>query len=93
MSQRHTEYTKEIPLFHNIYQVILCISLCYKNDNRSTTLKPIFQNFHIKSLNSHFSVDNEKNVTKLTGHVLCIIFEGSVSQNFDVGLGYLFYVM
>ena len=54
------------------------------------TLKIIFQNFHIKFLNSDFSVDNVLNVTKLMGHVLCIPLEGSVSQNFDLGLGYYF---
>ena len=41
-------------------------------------------------LNSDFSVDNVLNVTKLIGHVLCIPLEGSVSQNFDLGLGYFF---
>ena len=51
-------------------------------------LKTIFQNFHIIFLNSDFSVNNESNVTKLIGHVLCITPEGSVSQNFDLGLGY-----
>ena len=57
------------------------------------TLKTIFQNIHITFLNSDFSVDNESNVTKSTGHVFCIALEGSVSQNVDLGLGYLFYVM
>ena len=52
------------------------------------TLKIIFQNFHIKFLNSDFSVDNESNVTKLIGHVLCIPLEGSMSQNFDLVLGF-----
>ena len=51
------------------------------------TLKTIFQNFHIKFLNSDFSVNNESNVTKLIGQVLCIALEGSVSQNFDLGPG------
>ena len=55
---------------------------------RNVKLKTIFQNFHIKFLNSDVSVHNESNVTKLIGHVLCIRFEGSVSQNFDLGLGY-----
>ena len=50
------------------------------------TLKKIFQNFHIDFLNSDFSVDNESNVIKSIGHVLCILHEGSVSQNFDLGL-------
>ena len=53
------------------------------------TLKTIFQNFHIIFLNSDFSVNNESYVTKLIGHVLCITPEGRVSQNFDLGLGYL----
>ena len=48
----------------------------------------IFQNFHIKFLNSDFSVDNESNVTKSIGQVLYIIaLEGAVSQNFDLGPG------
>ena len=54
------------------------------------TLKIIFQNFLINFLNSDFSVNNESNVTKLIGHVLCITPEGSVSQNFDLDLGYCF---
>ena len=54
------------------------------------TLKKIFQNFHNKILNSDSSLHNEPNVTKLLGHVLCILLEGSVSQNFDLGLGYFF---
>ena len=54
---------------------------------RDMTLKTIFQNFHIKFLNSDFSVDNESNVTNLIGQVLCIALEGSVSQNFDLGPG------
>ena len=54
------------------------------------TLETIFQNFHINFLNSGFSVNNESNVIKFIGHVLCITPEGSVSQNFDLGLGYFF---
>ena len=50
---------------------------------KDMTLKTIFQNFHIKFLNSDFSVDNESNVTKLIGQVLCSALEGSLSQNFD----------
>ena len=53
-------------------------------------LKTIFQNFHIIFLNSNFSVNNDSNVTILIEHVLCIALEGSVSQNFDLGLGYCF---
>ena len=54
------------------------------------TLKTVFQNFHIIFFNSDFSVNNESNVTKLIGHVLCITPEGNVSQNVDLGLGYFF---
>ena len=54
------------------------------------TLKTIFQNFHINFLNSNFSINNELNVTKLIEHVLCITLEGSMSQNFDLGLSYFF---
>ena len=57
---------------------------------RDMKLKTIFQNFHIIFLNSDFSVNNESNVTKLIEHVLCITFEGSVSQKFDLGLSYFF---
>ena len=60
----------------------------YKNNHRDMTLKQIFQNFHNKFLNSDFSLYNEPNVTKSLGHVLCIPLERSVSQNFDLGLGY-----
>ena len=52
-------------------------------------LKKMFQNFHIKFLNSDYSVDYELNVTKSIGHVLCILLEGSMSQNFDLGPGYV----
>ena len=69
---------------------MICVLLCVtKTFIRDVTLKTIFQNFHIIFLNSDFSVINESNVTKLIGHVLCITTEGSVSQNFDLGLGYL----
>ena len=54
------------------------------------TLKMRLQIFHITFLNSDFSIDNESNVTKSIGHALCIPLEGSVSQNFDLGLGYFF---
>ena len=64
--------------------------MCYNNFIIDMTLKIIFQNFLINFLNSDFLVNNESNVTKLIGHVLCITPEGSVSQNFDLGLGYFF---
>ena len=54
------------------------------------TLKTIFQNFHINFLNSGFSVNNESNVRRLIGHVLCTTLEGRVSQNCNLGLGYFF---
>ena len=54
------------------------------------TLKTIFQNFHINFFNSDFSVNNESNVTRLIGHGLCTIPEGSASQNCNLGLCYLF---
>ena len=62
----------------------------YKNCIRDMALETIFQNFHINFLNSDFSLNKESNVTKLIGHVLCITPERSVSQNFDIGLGYIF---
>ena len=64
--------------------------MCYNNFIIDMTLKIIFQNFLINILNSDFLVNNESNVTKLIGHVLCITPEGSLSQNFDLGLGYFF---
>ena len=64
--------------------------MCHKNNHRYKTLKTVFQNFRTKFLNSEFSVDNESNVPKSIGYVLCILLEGSVSQNFDLGLGYFF---
>ena len=54
------------------------------------TLKMRFQIFHINFLNSDFSIDNESNVTKSIEHALCIPLEGSLSQNFDLGLSYFF---
>ena len=38
-----------------------------------------------------FSLYNEANVTKLLGQVLCILLEGSLSQNLDLGLRYFLY--
>ena len=64
--------------------------MCYNKFIRDMTLETIFQNFHINFFNNDFSVNNESKVTKLIGHVLCITPEGSVSQNFDLGLGYSF---
>ena len=64
--------------------------MCYKNNDRDMTLKKIFQKFCDKFLNSNFSLYNESNVTKSIGHVLCILLEGSMSQNFDNGLGNFF---
>ena len=60
-----------------------------KNNYRDMTLKTIFQNVHIKLSNSDFSVDNESNVTKSLGYVLCILLEGRVSQNIENKLCYL----
>ena len=64
--------------------------MCPKNNHRYRTLKTIFQNFRTKFLNSDFSVKNDSNATKSIGYVLCIILDGSVSQNVDLGLGYFF---
>ena len=52
------------------------------------TLKDIFQNFCNKYLNRDFSLHNESNETKSIRQVLSILLEGSMSQNFDFGLGY-----
>ena len=41
-----------------------------------------------KTHNYNISVDNESNVTKSRGHVLSILLEGGLSQNFDLGPGY-----
>ena len=57
------------------------------NNYRDMTSKTTFQNFHVKFLNSDFSVDNALNVTKLLLYVLCSLFEGRVSQNLDLGPG------
>ena len=64
--------------------------MCRKNSYRDMSLKTKFQNFHIQFLNSDFSVDDESNVTKLKGYVPCILLEGRMSQNFDLGPGYFF---
>ena len=49
------------------------------------TMKTIFQNFHIRVLNSDFLVCNALNVTKLLWDVLCSLFEVRGSHNFDLG--------
>ena len=64
--------------------------MCCKNNHRDITLKKYFHN---KFVNSDFSLCNEPNVAKSLGHVLCILLEERVSQNFDLGLGYFFYVI
>ena len=43
----------------------------------------IFQNLHIAFLYGDFSVVNESNIINLIANVLCILLEGSVSQNCD----------
>ena len=53
------------------------------------SLKITFQNIHIKDLYSDCSINNELNVIKSTGNVLCILLERSVSQNCDLGLDFL----
>ena len=86
--ETHMIYQK-IALFH-IHFMIQCITACYKICLRDITLKTKFQNFHIKFLNSDFSVSNALNITKFLGDALCSPLEGSVSQNFDLGPGYFF---
>ena len=76
---------QKIPVFH-IYLVVKCISVCYKNNHIDMPLKTIFQNFHITFFNSDFSVDDVSNITKLIGNVLCIVLEGNMSQNVDLGV-------
>ena len=66
------------------------ITACYKIHHGNSTLNAKFQNFHIKFLNSVFSVSNALDVTKFPGGALCSLLEGSVSQNFDLGPGYFF---
>ena len=67
--------------------------MCYKIVYRDIKLNIKFQNVHIKYLNSDFSVSNASNVTKFLGDALCSHVEESLSQNFDLGPGYFFYVM
>ena len=64
--------------------------MCYKNCYRKIILKAAFQKFDINFLNSDFSIANSSNVTKSLGDFLCNVLEGSVSQNFDLGLSYIF---
>ena len=67
--------------------------MCCKNRYGGMTLKTTFQNFHIKFSNSDSSVDIAIKLIKSLGDVLCNPLEGSMSQNFDLGPGYFFYVM
>ena len=62
------------------------LQVCLKD----ITLKTKFQNFHIKFLNSDFSVSNALNITKFLGDALCSPLEENVSQNFNLGPRYLF---
>ena len=87
MIETHMIYQK-IALFH-IHFIIQCITACYKICLRDITLKTKFQNFHIKFLNSDFSVSNALNINKFLGDALCSPLEGSLSQKFDLGPGYL----
>ena len=80
---------QKIALFH-IHFMIQCITACYKICLRDITLNPKFQNLHIKSFNSDFSVSNALNITIFLGDALCSPLEGSMSQNFDLGPGYFF---
>ena len=84
--ETHMIYQK-LALFH-IYLMKKCITACYKIRHRDSILKTKFQNFHIKFLNSDFSVSNALNATKSLGDALCSPLEGSVSQNVDLGPGY-----
>ena len=80
---------QKIALFY-IHLMIQCITASYKIRYRDSTLKTKFQDFHIKFLNSDFSVSNALNATKSLGDALCSPLEGSMSQNFDLGPGYFF---
>ena len=83
--ETHMIYQK-IALFH-IHSMIQCITSCFKIRLRDITLKTKFQIFHIKFLNSDFSVGNALNITKFIGDALCSPLEGIMSQNFDLGPG------
>ena len=54
--------------------MIQCITACYKICLKDITLKTKFQNFHIKFLNSDFSVSNALDITKFLGDAPCSIF-------------------
>ena len=55
--------------------------MCDKNFYKRHDIENNISKFSHNFLNSDFSFDNESNVTKWIGHVLCIPLEGSVSQN------------
>ena len=80
---------QEIALFP-IYLMIQGLTACYKIRHRDIILKTKFQNVHITFLNSDFSVSIVVNATKFLGDAFCSHFEGSMSQNSNLGPGYFF---
>ena len=53
-------------------------------------LKITFEQYHIDFSNSNFSLDIALIFARFLGYVLHSPPEGSVSQNFDLGPGYIF---
>ena len=51
------------------------------------------ENLYVIFLNNDFSANIVSISIKFLGHVLYDIFEGSVSQNSDLGPSFFFYVM
>ena len=80
MIETHMIY-KKIALFHVHYFHYTMYYCMLQDCLRDITFKTKFQNFHIKFLNSDFSVSNALNVTKFLGDAFCSPLKGSVSQN------------
>ena len=73
-----------------IYLLIHSILFYNKGHSRDRTLKTALDNFHIIFSNSHFSINIWSISSKFLGNLLQYLFEGSMSQNFDLGPGYFF---
>ena len=76
-----------------IYLLIHSILFYNKGHNRDGTLKKELDNFHIIFSNSHFSINICSISSKFLENFLQCLFEGSMSQNLDLGPDYFFYVM
>ena len=70
-----------------IHICLLIKGIVCKAHHWTRTLKTAFENLYIKFLNTDFSVNIASISLRVLGNALYNMFEGSVSQNFDLGPG------